>query len=96
MLNDTIVVADAQPTSGARTIVRTKSSMPAVIVTAPGRSKAPRWRSDGASLTSSRGVRARISRANGTGSRNVKRQPASVSSPPRISPEEKPLAPNAV
>ena len=36
------------------------------------------------------------SAATGTGSRNVQRQPTLVSSPPKISPNEKPLAPNAV
>ena len=86
-------LADAQPTSGARTTVRTSSSMPAVMVTAPGRSKAPRARDCGRVLAQQRGASSQDRSANGTGSRNVQRQPISVMRPPRTSPNEKPLAP---
>jgi len=70
--------------------------MPAVTVSAPATSKARQSTRRRASAGSSCGTPIRIASATGTGSRNVQRQPASVSSPPKISPSEKPLAPQAV
>ena len=85
-----------QPASGASTTVRTSSSIAAVIVAAPAKSKPRRGPSAGASLASTRGAATSSASAIGTGSRNVQRQPSSVSRPPNTSPSEKPLAPQAV
>jgi hypothetical protein len=93
---ETSVLAEAQPASGARTTVRTSRSMPTVTASAPATSKPRRSIFSGGSFGSSRGATTRIAAAIGTGSRKVKRQPTSVSRPPKISPSEKPLAPQAV
>ena len=92
-----IVPAEAQPLSGASTIVRTSSSIPAVSVTAPAKSKLRRMPGAiGPSFASTRGAAISSPIATGTGSRNVQRQPSSVISPPNTRPSEKPLAPTAV
>ena len=94
--NGTTVPAASQPCSGASTIVRTRRSMPAVNVTAPGMSNERRVVSPTRSRGRNRGARARMAIAIGTGSRNVQRHPISVSRPPATRPSEKPLAPVAV
>ena len=92
-----IVAGAPQPVSGASTIVRTSSSMPAVSVTAPAKSKLRRTPGAiGPSFASTRGAAISMASATGTGSRNVQRQPSSVSRPPNTRPSEKPLAPQAV
>ena len=70
--------------------------MPAVSVTAPGMSNDGRGPSRGRSRGTKRGASASRAIAMGTGSRNVQRQPSSVSRPPATRPSEKPLAPVAV
>ena len=71
--------------------------MPAVSVTAPAKSKLRRTPGAiGPSLASTRGAAISSAIATGTGSRNVQRQPSSVIRPPKTSPSEKPLAPQAV
>ena len=90
------VCADAQPWSGASTMVRTSRSIPVVRVTAPGMSKRRRESAAPRSCGITRGPIASSVSAIGTGSRKVQRQPSSVSRPPRTSPSEKPLAPVAV
>ncbi len=95
IVNDAIVVAELQPVSGASTTVRTSRSIAAVTVTAPAMSYL-RGPIAGRSRGITRGATSRMASANGTGSRNVQRQPSSVSSPPKTSPIEKPEAPVAV
>ena len=90
-----IVRTEAQPASGASTTVNTSSSMDAVRVTAPARSKprrAPAGRPEsGTSLSAAISVISAI----GAGSRKTQRQPISVSRPPKTRPSEKPVAPVA-
>jgi hypothetical protein len=92
-----IVAGSPQPVSGASTIVRTSSSIPAVSVIAPAKSKLRRTPAvTGPSLASTRGAATSSAAATGTGSRKVQRQPSSVNRPPKTRPSEKPLAPTAV
>ena len=70
--------------------------MAAVIVTAPGMSNRRRAPSVGRSGRITRGAAISSASATGTGSRNVQRQPISVSNPPNTRPSENPLAPVAV
>jgi hypothetical protein len=94
--NEATVIPEPQPFDGASTTVRTSSSIAAVTVTAPAMSYRRGPVSAGRSRGITRGATARMASANGTGSRNVQRQPSSVSSPPSTRPSEKPLAPVAV
>ena len=91
-----IVCPEAQPWSGASTMVRTSRSIPVVRVTAPGTSKRRRDSAAPRSCGITRGPIASRAIAIGTGSRKVQRQPSSVSRPPSTRPSEKPLAPVAV
>ena len=94
--SEAIVRAVAQPTVGASTTVKTRSSIAAVMLSAPATSTEPRDRvsalSTGTSLTAAASVTSETS----TGRKNTHRQPTSVSRPPKTSPSEKPVAPVAV
>src|SRR5919204_6200005 len=70
--------------------------MPAVRLTAPGRSNARRDLSGRPLLGTSRMPASKATSATGTGRKNVQRQPSSVNAPPNTSPNEKPVAPVAV
>jgi hypothetical protein len=90
------VRVEPQPTDGASTTVKTRSSMAAVRLSAPARSNEREtpalFLSDGTSLLAA----TRAARATGAGRKKTQRQPISVSRPPKTSPSEKPVAPVAV
>jgi hypothetical protein len=83
-----------RPADGALTTVKTNSSSADVEVRAPRMSCPPGARSEFLGRNVMPAMRAMI--AIGAGSRNVARQLISERRPPRISPEEKPLAPKTV
>ena len=90
------VRAEAQPACGASTSVKTRSSMAAVIVTAPVKSKPRRMPGTLASAGTSFVAARSATRATTVGTKKTQRQPASVSRPPSTRPSEKPVAPVAV
>jgi hypothetical protein len=79
-----IVTAEPQPSSGARTIANTAAARPAVTVTAPAMSIAPRWPCAPGMRA---GVAPRATRAIGTLTKKTHSQlSTSVSTPPRNTP----------
>jgi hypothetical protein len=94
--NEASVRIELQPASGASTTVNTRSSIAAVSVTAPARSKERPGRVVRGSEGTSRRPPMSVANATGTGRKNTQRQPISVRRPPKTSPSEKPVAPVAV
>ncbi len=90
-----MVRSETQPAPSAPTTAKTRLSIPAVTVTAPGTSYPPDVSSRGLFGISLSANSSTIS-ATGPGIRKVQRQPTSVSRPPRIRPSEKPLAAQVV
>ena len=90
------VRAESQPASGASTSVKTSSSIPAVMLTAPAMSNAPAARRAGWSFGTRRTPAISVTSATGAGRKKTQRQPISVSRPPITSPSENPVAPVAV
>jgi hypothetical protein len=76
--------------------VKTSSSIAAVRVTAPARSNDRERGTSRCSAGTSWVAAISVTRAIGTGRKKTHRQPISVSSPPKTSPSENPVAPVAV